>query len=149
MDFHRPWGDPRRLSQAKLASLVDILEKRGDSYLSWAQSKDVEVYRAAEQTGRLRQGSGRPEAFEVDLSAQVSMANFFLLQQLIHVTSRSRKKFSGKRWPTPQTAADIVKQEKAEQGYHDLMAEIVFLEQDEFDRHIAEHKGDVIRKQIE
>ncbi len=105
------------------------------------------MYRDAQRAGMLRTGANRPQSFEVDLNAQVSMANFFLLQQLIHVTSRTKKKFSGKQWPTPQTAAEIVKAQVAEQGFNDLMAEIVFVEQDEFDRHVAEHQAqqDILR----
>lgn len=122
-----------------MASLVDILEARDDTYLSWAKSQDVELYRAADKAGTLRQGSNKPKTFEWGITEQILSGIFLLLQQDIHVNARSRKRFSGRPWPHPETAADIVKRERADQGHHDLMAEIVFVSQDEFEAHIAAH----------
>lgn len=108
------------------------------------------MYRAAKDAGRLRKSDGRPEAFEVDLPSQLLMGMFRELRKLNHVYyGGKKKKFQDKGWPTPKTAADIVKAQAAEQGYDDLMAEIVFAEPDEFDRIVAEHGGDVIRHEIE
>lgn len=153
VDFHRERGDPRRLSRGKLASLVHILDLRPDSYLTWARNNDVEIYRAAYKSGLLRESgkAKKPQGFEMTLSAEIAAANFLLLQQLIHVTARSRKKFRGKPWPAPETAADVVKRERADEGYQSLMSEIRFLPREEFEAHIAEHRSqaNVVRKRTE
>lgn len=136
-----------------MAGLVELLDRRSDSYLKWARDNDVEIYRDADAAGLLQpaRNAKKPQGFEMTLSAEIAAANFFLLQQLIHVSSRTKKKFRGKPWPAPETAADVVKREKAEAGYNQLMDEIVFLPRDEFDAHIAEHRArnNVIRNQTE
>lgn len=76
----------------------------------------------------------------MDEQTQILAACFQLLQQLVKVTARD-KKYKPKPWPAPETAAEIIKRQDADRGYDDLMSEIVFLPQDEFDAHIAEHRG--------
>lgn len=80
--------------------------------------------------------------------AQIEAANFHLLQQVLKATARD-KKYKPKPWPTPETAAERIKREDAERGYRDLMEEIVFLPQDDFEAHVAEHRDgqQVIRRQ--
>ena len=75
----------------------------------------------------------------MDEQTQILAACFQLLQQLVKVTARD-KKYKPKPWPTPETAADIIKRQDADKGYNDLMSEIVFLPQEEFDAHVAEHR---------
>lgn len=145
MDFWRG-----RYSFGKLAGLVDILEKRSDSYLTWARQRDVDVYRAASRSGPATSRQHRPQSFEMSEQAQIQAAQFQLLQQLIKVTARD-KKYKPKAWPMPETAAEIVKREDADQGYENLMSEIRFLPREEFEAHIAEHKASqtVVRKQAD
>lgn len=109
------------------------------------------MYRAAKGAGATGVArKHRPQSFEMSEQAQIQAGMFQLLQQLIKVTARD-KKYRPKGWPMPETAADIVGREQADQGYIDLMNEIVFVEQDEFDRHIAEHRASqtVVRRQAE
>lgn len=129
---------------AQLASFLDILDARSDSYLGWARSKDVEVYRQARDAGLLRERKRRPQAFEMDTSAQLLAGIYYLLQQDIHVASRTKKKFRGEPWPTPETAAEVIKREDAQRGYDDLMAEIVFIDGD-YEQFAAEHAAEVTR----
>ncbi|RZT87456.1 hypothetical protein EV383_4380 [Pseudonocardia sediminis] len=118
-----------------------MLDRRSDSYLRWAKLRDVEVYEAAAEAGLLQTKQHRPETFEMGEQTQILAALFQLLQQNIHVTSGSRKKSRAKPWPTPETAADIVKRRAAHQAFDQLMEELVFVPQEEFDAHIAEHES--------
>jgi hypothetical protein len=102
------------------------------------------VYRQAKDAGLLRSRKSRPQAFEMDTTAQLLAGIYYLLQQDVHVNSRSKKKFRGEPWPTPETAAELIKREDAERGYEDLMAEVAYIDGD-YEQFVAEHRAESAR----
>lgn len=85
----------------------------------------------------------------MDEQTQILAALFQLMQQHIAVTAKDKKAVKkSKPWPRPETAEDLIKRQDADKGYQDLMSEIVFLPQTEFDQHVAEHReNQKIRRQ--
>lgn len=116
-----------------------MLELRSNSYLNAARAQDVELHRAAADAGTLKTSKHRPQVFDMDERTQIEAANHVLLQQILKHVARD-KKFKPQPWPSPETAADVIKRQDADRGYHDLMQEIVYMPQDEFDAHIAKHR---------
>lgn len=102
------------------------------------------MYREAREAGSLRSRKYRPQAFEMNTTTQLLAGIYYLLQQDVHVNSRSKKKFRGDPWPTPETAAELIKREDAQRGYEDLMAEITFIEGD-YEQFVNEHQDESIR----
>ncbi len=102
------------------------------------------MYRQAKESGLLRQRKYRPQAFEMATKDQLLAGIYLQLQQDIHVNSRTKKKFRGDPWPTPETAAEVIKREDADRGYQTLMDEIVFYDGD-YESFAAEHAADAVR----
>lgn len=131
--FHR--GEE---SLATLANLVSSFRKRRTSFLSESMITDVELFEASLDQPE----PPDPGPSLIEETAEVSLLKTIVeqLQANNHYSANRPGKPDVKRVPRPKTAESIYLERLGMESFRTLEASIVYVDQEQFDRTIAEHR---------
>lgn len=130
-----------------LWNLCNALKRRRDSYLAQAIALDVDLYEEHVRVHGEPKGKhvAPPDLVEVDVLVSLMMTQVDLTRSVLHYVSaaapKNTKKPKNKPLPRPKTAADIYKSRKARETYDHLQAVLVFVDDEQWKRNVAEARA--------